>query len=56
MRKSFQVLQQNSLLMQTKKLNSVISKHHYIKYLKVKVLKILYSYHQNHYGHKNAKD
>ena len=42
--------------MQTKKLNSVISQHHYIKYLKIKILKILYTHQQNHFGHKNAKN
>jgi hypothetical protein len=54
MRKAFQVIQANSLINQTQKLNYKISKQRYLKSLKLKALRAIHTNFINHYGHKNA--
>ena len=50
MRKAFQVIQANSLINQTQKLNYKISKQRYLKSLKTKALRSLHHYYINHFG------
>ena len=54
MRKAFQVIQANSLINQTQRLNYKISKQRYIKSLKMKALRAIHTHMINHYGYNNA--
>lgn len=56
MRKAFQVIQANSLINQTAKLNYKISKQRYLKSLKIKALRSILTNYINHYGHRSANE